>query len=441
MPLQTALQSPLFSEGSQQTDAYSAAWNAGARSVLISAHWSAVAPAHPDSSFDASNPDSPGYNWSSLDAAVAGANAAGVTPILEVQFPPSWAMQAPPRGENAGSPKIKALGQFAHAIAAHFAGKDGAPKAHIFQVWNEPNLSRYLSPTSPSLYRKMVNAFAAAVHRVSRRDVVIAGALDPFKNRTKAWHTVAPLAFMRKLLCVSKGVHPHATCKQRTHFDVWSHHPYTFGGPRGLPRLKDDVTLGNLSSMTSVLRAARRLHHIVSKKHVQFWVTEFCWDTTPPAPHAMPVGLQARATAEALYQMWRSGVSLATWLMLQDSPRWPAECGLYFAGKPIASAKAKPTLTAFRFPFVAYRKAGRVSIWGRDTTSTSTLVTIQLRRGGHGRWRTVARVRANREGIFLATLPLRSLPTYWMRASARGSGRSLDFSLRQPRYPHIGPWG
>jgi hypothetical protein len=441
MPLRTALGNTyVFNTGPHQAAAFSTAHAAGASYVLLIAHWNQIAPAQPDSNFNASDPDSPGYNWNALDQQVTAAKAGGLTPIMEVIYAPSWAEAVPRSGVNSGSPKIAALGKFAHAIATHYDGKHGAPAVHVFLVWNEPNLSVYLTPPSATLYRKMVNAFAAAAHRVSHRNVVVAGGLDPFKNHTKRWHTIAPLAFMRQLLCVSRGMHPRATCKARTHFDVWSHHPYTFGGPRGLPRLKDDVTLGNLSSMTAVLRSAGRLHHIVSAHKPQFWVTEFCWDTTPPAPHAMPLNLQARATAEALHQMWLSGVSLATWLMLQDSAKWPAQCGLYFAGDPIDSAKAKPTLTAFRFPFVAYRRPGGVSIWGRDATSNSRLVTIQLRHG-HKRWRTVARVRSNRYGIFVANLSLHALKTDWMRASAQGSKTSLAFSLRQPKYPHIGPWG
>ena len=440
MPLQTALQSNLFAAGSQQADAYTVTRAAGARFVLLDAAWSAIAPTHPDGNFDPSNPDSPGYNWSKVDSAVQGAEAAGLTPILEILHTPSWAQATPPRGVNAGSPKISALGKFAHALASHYDGTHGAPKVHIFQVWNEPNLTQYLSPASATLYRKMVNAVAASAHRVSRRNLVVAGALDPFKQHSKGWHTVAPLVFMRQLLCLSRGAHPRATCKARTHFDVWSHHPYTFGGPHGRPGLKDDVTLGNLSSMTAVLRAGGHLHHIVSRSRIQFWVTEFCWNTNPPAPHAMPIRLQARATAEALYQMWTSGVSLATWLMLQDGS-FPAQCGLYFGGAPIASARAKPTLTAFRFPFVAYRRNGGVYVWGRDATSSSRLVTIQLRHG-HKAWRTVARVRTNRHGIFVASLPFHGLKSDWMRATAAGSGTSLEFSLRQPKYPaNIGPWG
>jgi hypothetical protein len=86
-------------------------------------------------------------------------------------------------------------------------------------------------------------------------------------------------------------------------------------------------------------------------------------------------------------------------------------------------------LTAFRFPFVAYRHRSTVSVWGRDATSDKQLVTVQRRHGKRGHWRTVARVRSNGYGIFKATVRLRTSKTDWLRAIAPGSGKSLGFSL------------
>jgi hypothetical protein len=96
--------------------------------------------------------------------------------------------------------------------------------------------------------------------------------------------------------------------------------------------------------------------------------------------------------------------------------------------------------TAFRFPFVAYLQK-TVGIWGRDATSDKELVTIQLRHGARGAWRTVALVRSNANGIFKASLKLRTTKKDWLRASAPGSGLSLAFSLARPNDPRIGPWG
>jgi len=272
----------------------------------------------------------------------------------------------------------------------------------------------------------------------------VAGGLDPFghpKSKKQKWYSVAPLAYMRALLCLSKGAHPHATCHNAVHFDAWSHHPYTFGGPFGRAKLSDDVELGDLPKMRALLQAAARLHHVLSAHPVRFWVTEFGWDSQPPRPHAAPMALAARWTSESLYQMWRSGVSLVTWFDLQDhrSPS-PYQSGLYFSSASLGRARAKALLTGFRFPFVAYLGQGTVGVWGRDATSSKRLVTIQ-RRHGHGPWRTVAKVSSNRFGIFRATLRLQATKQDSLRAVAPNSGTSLGFSLTVPYAPHIGPWG
>ena len=140
--------------------------------------------------------------------------------------------------------------------------------------------------------------------------------------------------------------------------------------------------------------------------------------------------------------MWLSGVSLVTWFDLQDrkSPS-PYQSGLFFHSSSLASARPKPVLTAFRFPFVAYRSGSTLSIWGRDATSTKVSVTVQVRHGKSGSWRTVANVGANSNGIFRAAMKLRTTKTDWVRAVAPGSGNSLAFSLTVPHAPRIGPWG
>ena len=445
IPLRTALLAPEF-EGADYGTAFAMTKAAGASYVRLPVSWYAIAPLEPASGFVPSDPTSSGYYWNDLDAIVSAAQSNGLTPILDIGSPPAWAYKTQPRGVNAGTPDAVALGDFATALATHYDGKGaGVPAEHVFQVWNEPNLSTDLNPADPNAYRSMVNAVADAVHAVDPANLVVAGALDPFghkKSKTQAWYSVSPLAFMRSLLCLSKGKHPHATCHNPVHFDAWSHHPYTFGGPFGHAKHPDDVELGDLPKMHALLKAAVRVHHVVSAQPVQFWVTEFGWDTNPPRKHALSLGLAARWTAESLHQMWLSGVSLVTWFLLEDYPSpSPYQSGLYFHSSSLATARAKPTLTAFRFPFVAYLKKKTVEVWGRDATSDRQAVAIQRRRGRSGGWSTVASITTNRNGIFKASLKLKATKKDWLRAVALGSGTSISFSLTAPRDPNIGPWG
>jgi Cellulase (glycosyl hydrolase family 5) len=441
LPLRTSLDDPFTFTGPDRAAGFLKAEASGASYVRLIVPWYEIAPSARPTGFVGADPTSPGYSWGWLDSTVAAAEAAGLTPILDIARPPAWAQI---HGAHANAPKAALLGQFARALALHYDGKSDLPRVRVFQVWNEPNLSQDLSPVKASIYRGMVNAVAASVHAVNTSNLVVAGGLDPFGNKGKGWHSVSPLRFMRSLLCVSKGAHPHRTCRNTVHFDVWSHHPYTFNGPFGHARHPDDVSLGDLPKMRALLQAAHRLHRISSTHHgVQFWVTEFSWDTKPPRRHAAPVRLASRWTAEALYQMWRSGVSLVTWFGLEDKGgKSPYQSGLYFHAKSLSRARAKPVRTAFRFPFVAYLGRGTVSVWGRDATSDKRLVLIQRRLGTHGHWRTVARIRSNRSGIFRAELRLGATKKDWFRATAARSGKSLAFSLNPPSAKlRYGPWG
>jgi len=445
IPLRTALLDPEF-EGPQQATAFPMAAAAGATYVRLPVPWRAIAPATPAADFVATDPTSAGYNWTGLDATLNEVADAGLTPILDISSTPSWAYATQPSGVNGGTPRATDLGAFATALATHYDGLTlGVPAEHVFQVWNEANLSLDLSPVNANAYRDMVNAVYAAVHAVDPTNLVVAGALDPFghpKSKKQKWNSVAPLAYMRSLLCLSKGKNPHVTCHKPAHFDIWSHHPYTFGGPFGHAKLPDDVELGDLPKMRALLKAATTHHTLVSANPVQFWVTEFGWDTNPPRKHAASLSLAARWTAESLHQMWLSGVSLVTWFLLEDhSSPSPYQSGLYFHSASLENAKAKPVRTAFRFPFVAYLKKSTVTVWGRDATSDQQVVTVQGRPGKTGAWRTVALIRSNQSGIFKATLKLKATKKNWLRALAPGSGTSLAFSLTQPHDPNIGPWG
>jgi hypothetical protein len=442
LPLRTSLDDPFAFTGGERAAGFVMARAAGASYVRINVAWNAIAPTTRPAGFDATDPTSPGYGWGWIDDTVASAEKAGLTPILDIVGSPGWAL-ATSHGKHINTPTAISLGQFAKALALHYDGKQGGPAAHVFQVWNEPNLSQDLSPVNASAYRGMVNAVAASVHGVNKANLVVAGGLDPFGNKTKSWYSISPLAFMRSLLCLSKGTHPRRTCRNQVHFDIWSHHPYTFNGPFGHATRPDDVSLGDLPKMQTLLRAGARLHSIVTSHPAQFWVTEFSWDTKPPRRHAAPVGLASRWTAEALYQMWRSGVSLVTWFGLEDKGgKSPYQSGLFFHSKSLATARAKPVRTAFRFPFVAYLSRGNVTVWGRNATSTNQLVTIQRRHGTRGGWRTVARIRSSGSGIFSAKLKLAATKRDWLRATAPGSGYSLAFSLTRPSSKlRYGPWG
>lgn len=436
---------------------------AGARSVRLSVNWNLVAPGGSTrpSGFDASNPADPHYDWSLIDNGVRAAVANHLAPVLMVLYAPRWAERSSGGPAGTNSPDPGELGQFARALARRYNGHfGGLPRVTRYMAWLEPNYNQFLSPqyvgasydtasqlVSPDQYRGMLNAFAGAVHGVDGRNLVIGGNPTSFTLDGPPNRGIGPMPFMRRLLCLSGGRHPRPTCSARADLDVWGFNPYTAGGPRHHAGRPEDVSLGDLSRMNRVLRAARRYGKIrTTHRRVQFWAMEFGWDSRPPDPGGLPLRLEARWTSEALYVMWRSGISYVTWFLLRDSPRGGApwgstyQTGLYFrCSAGLRCDRPKPELGAFRFPFVAYRRAHqRVYVWGRTPGGRRATVSIQQK--VHGHWRRLRRLHTNRYGIFSRAIRRRGGGSLRARLKRRG-GRSRAFSLHRPADRDVQPFG
>ncbi|HEX9415158.1 MAG TPA: LamG domain-containing protein [Gaiellaceae bacterium] len=425
-PLRTAVvvsdSSPLSFERIHQS---------GATVVRINLAWDQVAPngSRAPGDFRPTDPADPHYDWTEVDRQVELAVANGLQPLLTVIAAPLWAQKDEPHPTHLGpypvnswKPSPPNLASFAHAAATRYSGTfAGLPRVRYWEVWDEPNLSQYLSPqlendqvVSPDTYRGLVNAFANEVHAVHEDNVVAAGSLSAFSFLTPYGRLgIAPMLFMRRLLCMSAGANPKPTCNKPVSFDAWSHHPWTSGGPTHHASEKDDASLGDLHRMHRLLNAAVRAGHVRSDGPVQFWITEFGWDTRPPDPHpeAAPIALQSRWVAEGLYRAWKEGISLFTWLVLWDRP-YPAsalQSGLYsLNGDDFRYAVPKPTFSAFRFPFVAYRHGRQVSVWGRTPYGRPGRVAVQQRSGS--RWRWLGTFKAGRDGIFKGSVRYRPGP-------------------------------
>ena len=465
-PLQTGIFDPFLFGSADQDLAFQRTKNAGASTVLLNLVWRNVVHGGETkpSNFDARDPGAAPYRWLRFDAEVQSAVAHGLQPIALISSPPDWAAGLGVNGRDY-KPSTDELNQFSIAVATRYSGSyKGLPRIRYWSVWNEPNLPFYLEPqiengqlASPGLYRDMVNAVAAGVHGVAADNMVVAGNLAPFTSRTGTvdkWG-LAPLVFMRTLLCLNSSLQP--TCNYQVHFDIWAHHPYTSGGPNHKATLPNDVSLGDLPEMRKMLVAGIKAGHVVSTHDVAFWVTEFSYDSNPPDPGGLKPGLGARWTAEALYRMWRAGVTQVTWFLLTDQPytSYFAQSGIYLRGSTSPQGdKPKSILQSFKFPFVAYQignpKAGsnrsraypkngiRALVWGRVPSGQRERVIVEQHRGTI--WRPVATLTTNQYGIFGRKI---YVPTKGsMRARALGEGYgSHVFSLARPKDRFVSPFG
>jgi hypothetical protein len=440
---------------------------AGSSVMKIVVSWSQIAPAEPPPGFAAGNPFSPGYDWYELDREVNLAVASGQEPFVVLYGAPNWAAGAPGTMAGGGiyAPDPSQLAQFARAAALRYDGtRAGLPRVRYWGVWNEPNVSLFLAPqvqagapVSIARYRAMVNGVAGAVKSVRADNLVVAGELFPNGIMRSGLQAIAPLAFLRGLLCMSGRTHPRPTCHTRVSADIVSVHPYTSGGPSDRPANPDNVWIGNLSSMRALIVAAQRSGNLVSAGAAGMWVSEFGWNTAPPSSRGVPVSLDARWISEALYLMSRSGVSLAVYFGLRDGPPPPAifQTGLYYSCPGGAGCdRPKPGLAAFRFPFVAYATSRKrqVAIWGRTPAGAPGTVQIQSSAAG-GRWRLLSRLSAGGDGLFtgrlqipgkgsIALVTLRAvLAPGFIHAAGTGAVASRGFALKRPPDLRVTPFG
>jgi hypothetical protein len=462
-PLRTAIvDAGPFNVPRGMPDAFDGTRAAGATAIRFYAIWRRTAPGPRPA--DPANPADPAYDWSLLDEQVRLAKARHLEPILSIEGAPDYAAQPGEGLPGTVRPSPTEFALFARAAARRYSGSfQGLPRVRYWQAWNEPNYFRHLAPQydtpasepvrpssrllSPDIYRPMVNAFADAVHRVHADNLVIAGGLAAFGNESAGTHVARTLPFMRRLLCMTRRNKPQPGCRKRIKFDVWSHHPYTAGGPTHHNISPEDVSLGDLERMGRLLRAAVRARHVVSKRRVEWWATEFSWDTNPPDPNAVPMKLHERWVAHALYRMWRNGISLATWFQIRDAKAAVSgehifQSGMYFeCDGGVLCGGPKPSLTAFRFPFVAFTGKKGVLVWGRTPWGRRGRVAIERRGAG---WRRVVTLRTDRYGIFTRTLraPKRGfMRARLLPASGRPAELSVPFSLKRVPDRAVNPFG
>jgi polysaccharide biosynthesis protein PslG len=422
-PLVTGVEQPDTNTTDLQ-NAYGRIRGTGARVVRIIVYWNSVEPSHGS------------FKWTEPDKQIGNALSQGLDPLVTVWRAPAWAENGSTGDPGTRKPSPAAFGSFAHALASRY------PQVHRWEAWNEPNEPHFLQPQRPAFYRQLLNAFSDGVHGVDPNDSVAGGGLSPRFR-------IAPLAFMRGLFCLTASNQRARSCP--VHLDAWSHHPYTNGGPFTKQGTPDGVSLGDLKRMHRTLRAAARAGNVrTNNGSVQFWVSEFSWDSDGPDPHAVPMRLLTRWVAEALHQSYVAGVSIFVWHQLRDRPitQSPYQSGFYFCGSPGTAddnpsdssycrdgavldrdAPKTSSIRAFRFPFVAYAKKGRVRVWGRTPDAAAHRVTIK--RKVSGSWKTVKRLKANGRGIFSSSWRSGDA-THLYEALASGS-QSVPFSLKKPK--------
>jgi Glycosyl hydrolase catalytic core len=220
------------------------------------------------------------FDWSSSDAYVAAAVAAGIEPFPFLSTAPSWAV---PVDRRFGSPAFLPVrsgkqrsGWKAFVKGAvlrygpngsFWAENPGLPKRPIraWQIWNEPNFKYFVARPNPAEYGKLVQLSSATIKAADPgAKVVLAGLFArpieaTFKKKPPEAYFAAD--FLDQMYGSTPGI--------KSKFQGVALHPYT-------------GSYKNLNSRIEEFRSVLKFNRDAGKG---LWLTEVSWSSEPPQPN------------------------------------------------------------------------------------------------------------------------------------------------------------
>ena len=312
-------------------------------------------------------------DWESSDAVLEGLRARRIGAVVGLVGAPRWANggKAPNYAPSAAS-----FSRFARAAATRYSW------VREWLVWNEPNQSRWLRPTSPSVYvRSLLNPAYAAIHAVIPTAKVAGGVTAPRAGSAG----ISPVQWIRGMRAAGARL------------DAYAHHPYParpsdtpFAG--GCPQAGcETITMATLERLLSEVGRA------FGPKRI--WLTEYAYQT---GPGGVSQQRQAALLGEAALRAFKAPrVDLLVHYLVVDEPT----TARFQSGLFLHSGAPKLASLSFPLPLAqAGRSAGKVVLWGqvRPRAGAQTY-RIQVRSGGA--WRFAgATGRTNSRGFLSASL-------------------------------------
>jgi hypothetical protein len=377
----------------------------GVHSMRVVLYWHDVAP-EPDSrvkpKFDETDPAS--YNWGAYDPVIDGIKARGWQLLLTVSGPvPQWATNG--ARDTVTRPSPAEFQKFVHAVATHYGAK-----VDTWSVWNEPNQPQFLqpqysphkTPLSPGIYRKL---YFAAQHGLADAGQASAKVLLGETSPRGTGKVVAPLTFLRGVLCLDSKYHKTSKGCAKVQAAGYAHHAYTTGqGPTFKPAQPNDVTIGVLSRLPTALDRAAKAGAITA--HLPLYLTEFGIESTPDPVRGVSLQRQSeyRATSERIAYDNPRVVAFSQYLLRDDSPkpgvpllaRYPG----FETGLLTYKGKHKPAYDGFRLPLAVKQSGSKVSLWGLIRPAAGvTTASIEVR-SGSGSFHALTTVKTDARGYF-----------------------------------------
>ena len=399
----------------------------GVRAIRMTMYWGDVAPS-PDSThrpaFDQSDPAD--YSWGAYAELAEDVHARGMRLLIDVTGPvPRWATKG--AKDHLTDPSPADYRAFMTAVGREF-GRD----AYAFSIWNEPNLVKFLAPqfardgraVSPELYRRLFFAGYSGLHAAGVHAPVLAGETAPVGNAI----TVAPLRFLRGVLCLNSRYRPDARCA-RLPAAGWATHPYIRAAfPSALTGFgRDDVPFGGIGRLVTALNRAAAAGMVT--RELPVYLTEFGVESYPNTISGVSLALQSdyRSVAEFLAYSNPRVASFSQYLLVDSAPqsgppidRYQFQTGLYL----YAGHRPKPAYAGFRLPLVVRRRGSHVALWGLVRPARAAhlggVVSVLYATRGDSSYRRLLRRRFGNSG-------------YWTATARYHAGRRWEVSWSDPQ--------
>jgi hypothetical protein len=426
-----------------QPNVFAAQWRSmGVDYVRIQAYWNALSPGTNSTTippgFDPSNPNSPGYNWGPLDAAVNAVRNNDMKVMLTLnQSNPRWASTEPSVNKASWKPNPTRFAQFVTAVERRYG-----QQVNRYLMLSEPNQLPFLAPqftcrgrkctpVAPHLARALSNAGYTAIKAADPGAQVLVGELAPIGSPPSRTSGLTPLLFLQQMGCVNAKWRPIRTglCRgfKAVRGDGFGYHPYVNSktSPFTPTRNQALAKIGDLPRLLGWLDKLTAKHRMrASTGRFRLYLTEYGYITFPPnRKYGVSQAKQSLFNAESAYVVWsrRSRIKLLTQYEFNDDRTFPT--GLRFSnGSP------KTAFFTFPTPFFVDTRRGlaRARFWGQVRPDAQAQVAIQIKRGAA--FSTVATLTSNAGGYFTRVMRAQRHATYrFQYVTAAGTQSSQTF--------------
>jgi hypothetical protein len=387
----------------------------GVHAIRVELAWREVAPSPKKARrprFNATNPAS--YRWGPYDAALVEAHRLGWQVLLTVTSPvPKWATST--HRDYLTRPNDVDFREFMTAVGRHYSSI-----VSRYSIWNEPNHPAFLrpqfaashQPASPTIYRGLFLAGYTGLKAagIASPDVLMGETAPTGYDTSSGLHDVAPLAFLRGVLCLNTHYRETPSCGMLP-ASGYAHHAYTTAaGPFYRPPNADDVTIGVISRLANALDLAARAGAV--RPGLPIYLTEFGVQSKPNRYLGVSPSKQAEDYAIAEKIAWSNGrvVAFSQYLLRDDPLGGPPGSSVhggfvgFQTGVEYHDGRPKPLYYAWPVPLVVTaigRGGHHFSLWGLIRPAAgATSATVLVRTRGARRYRKLATVHTNGSGYW-----------------------------------------